>query len=89
MRPLFFEFPADPRAADVDDEFLLGPDLLVAPVVEAGAREREVYLPAGASWRDGWTGEPRPAGAIHVAAAPLDRIPAYLRDGADLPIAGG
>ena len=89
MRPLFFEFPADPSAADVDDEFLLGPDLLVAPVVEAGALEREVYLPAGASWRDAWTGEPRLAGTVHVAAAPLDRIPVYLRDGADLPIAGG
>ena len=58
-------------------------------MVEAGALEREVYLPAGASWRDAWTGEPRLAGTVHVAAAPLDRIPVYLRDGADLPIAGG
>ena len=86
MRALFLEFPDDPRAADVADEFLLGPDLLVAPVVVAGARERVVYLPAGARWRDAWTGEPRTAGEAHVAAAPLDRIPVYLRDEARLPL---
>lgn len=89
MRPLLLEFPADPLAADVADEFLLGPDLLVAPVVEAGARVRDVYLPAGASWRDAWTGESRPAGTFHTAVAPLDRIPVYLRDEADLPLTAG
>jgi alpha-D-xyloside xylohydrolase len=59
---------------------------LVAPVVEAGARERAVRLPAGATWRCAWTGETHPGGTTVTADAPLDRIPLYLRDGARLPI---
>lgn len=46
IRTLFFEFPDDPAAWDRKDEYLYGPDVLVAPVAEAGARQREVYLPA-------------------------------------------
>ncbi|MDT0319195.1 glycoside hydrolase family 31 protein [Streptomyces millisiae] len=88
MRPLFLEFPDDDRAWTVADQFLLGPDLLVAPVTEAGATSREVYLPAGATWTCAWTGETRPGGATVVLDAPLDRIPLLLRDEARLPIAG-
>lgn len=87
MRPLFLQFPGDPAAWDVEDAFLLGPDLLVAPVTEAGATGREVRLPAGASWTDAWTGERHEGGRTIRVAAPLERIPLFLRDGADLPIA--
>ncbi|QMU69820.1 TIM-barrel domain-containing protein [Streptacidiphilus sp. P02-A3a] len=86
MRPLFVEFPDDPAAWTVDDAFLLGPDLLVAPVTEAGARRREVYLPSGADWTDAWTGAVHPGGSRTAVDAPLDRIPLFLRDGAELPI---
>jgi alpha-D-xyloside xylohydrolase len=86
MRPLFFDFPQDTASAGVDDEFLFGPDLLVAPVLEERARRRSVYLPAGATWRDAWTGESQPGGRWIEADAPLERIPLYLRDGAQLPI---
>src|SRR5690606_15500050 len=82
MRGLFHEFPDDAAAWDVDDQFLLGPDVLVAPVLEAGAREREVYLPAGASWTDAATGEVHDGGATVRAQAPLDVVPVFLRDGA-------
>ncbi|ONK10852.1 TIM-barrel domain-containing protein [Streptomyces sp. MP131-18] len=88
MRPLFLEFPDDPRAWDVADAYLFGPDLLVAPVLAAGARERAVYLPAGARWTDAWTGAAYPGGAEAVVPAPLDRIPLFLRDGARLPVTG-
>jgi alpha-D-xyloside xylohydrolase len=71
----------------VADAFMFGPDLLVAPVLHPGARSRTVYLPAGASWRDAWTGAPLDAGTRHVVEAPLERIPLFLRDGARLPIA--
>jgi alpha-D-xyloside xylohydrolase len=89
MRPLFVDFPADARAWDVDDQFLLGPDLLVAPVLEAGATTRPVYLPAGALWTDAATGDRHPGGTHVAAAAPADRIPLFLRDDARLPVPGG
>jgi alpha-D-xyloside xylohydrolase len=86
MRPLFFDFPDDAEAARVDDAFLFGPDLLVAPVLEAGARSREVYLPAGAEWTNAWTGEVHAGADRRMIAAPLERIPLFLRDCRDLPI---
>ena len=65
---------------------MFGPDMLVAPVLEAGARERQVYLPAGAEWRDAWNGTRYPGGQWIHADAPLQRIPLFLRDAAELPI---
>ena len=88
MRPLFLEFPDDPAAWDVADEFLLGPSILVAPVLDAGARERVVYLPAGARWRDGWTAVPLEGGRRYRVAAPLDRVPVFLRGDAEVPLRG-
>ncbi|MFF4541310.1 TIM-barrel domain-containing protein [Streptomyces aureus] len=87
MRPLLLEFPGDQAAWSVDDAYLLGPDLLVAPVLTAGATARTVYLPAGARWTDAWTGAKYEGGAPVTVEAPLDRIPLFLRDGARLPVA--
>jgi alpha-D-xyloside xylohydrolase len=81
MRPLFLNFPTDQASWQVEDQFLLGDDLLVAPVTEEGARRREVYLPAGADWRDAWTGAACPGGGWVTAPAPLDTVPVYLRAG--------
>lgn len=81
MRGLFFEFPDDERCWEEHDEFLFGPDLLVAPVVEAGARTREVYLPAGARWTDLRSGEVHDGGRTVTLEAPLDTIPVLARDG--------
>src|SRR5690606_26452403 len=78
---LFHDFPADPVAWDVADQFLFGPDVLVAPGVTAGARSREVYLPAGARWVDAATGEEHDGGRWLTVAAPLDVVPAVLRAG--------
>jgi alpha-D-xyloside xylohydrolase len=79
MRPLVYDFPADAAAANLADEFMLGPDLLVAPVVDQGVIARRVYLPAGAAWVDAWTGEELKGGQTVEAAAPLERIPVYWR----------
>ena len=57
MRALFYEFPEDEKAWDVTDEYLYGPDLLVAPVCHEGARSRQVYLPQGAVWTLAATGQ--------------------------------
>lgn len=86
MRPLFFDFPDEPHAAEIDDAFLFGPDLLVAPILHPGASSRDVYLPAGARWTDAWTGATHAGGITVNVDAPLDRIPLFLRDGANLPI---
>ena len=88
MRPLFTDFPADPGAWAAEDAYLFGPDLLVAPVAEYGARERPVYLPGGARWTDAWTGAEHDGGNVVRADAPLGRIPLFLRDGAHLPVTG-
>ena len=79
MRPLFFDFEDDPKTAEVEDEFLFGPDILVAPITEYKAREHEVYIPAGTQWVDAWTGEEHPGGASITAKAPIERIPVFLR----------
>jgi len=86
MRTLFYEFPGDPPCWEVSDEYLFGPNLLVAPVMEAGVRERAVYLPAGSRWKNAWTGEAHAGGTTVMAAAPLDTIPLFLRGDAELPI---
>lgn len=87
MRPLVYDFYEDKNTVDLGDEYMFGPDLLVAPVIERGADKRSVYLPAGASWKDAWTGEAYEGGQWITAFAPIDRIPLYLRDGAQLQIA--
>ena len=79
MRPLFFDFQDDARAAHVEDQFLFGPDLLVAPIVEYRARQRRVYLPEGAEWIDAAGGGRYEGGVTIDAPAPLERIPVFVR----------
>jgi alpha-D-xyloside xylohydrolase len=83
---LLLEFPDDQGSWAIDDEFVFGRDLLVAPVLEHGARERRVYLPSGADWADAWTDAPMPSGEVIVAPTPMEAIPVSLRDGAQLPV---
>ena len=86
LRPLFYEFPDDAKAFDDSDDFLLGPNLLVASVVEPGQRKRAVYLPEGpVAWIDFWTGKSHRAGSTTIASAPLERIPLFVPAGAIIP----
>ncbi|MBI1337008.1 MAG: family 31 glucosidase [Phycisphaera sp.] len=78
MRPVFVDSPNDPKAWEVEDQFMFGPEILACPVTTAGQRSRKVYLPAGQTWRDAWTGSTHEGGAIIEADAPLERIPVYL-----------
>lgn len=77
MRPLFFDWPRDPEVWADEPAWMLGSDLLVAPVVEPGARQRSLYLPPG-DWVDAWTGERVAGGRRIVAEAPIDRIPVFV-----------
>ncbi len=82
MRPLWYEFPDDRSTYLVSDEYMVGGDVLVAPVVKEGMRNRDVYLPAGAAWINWWTGERLDGGKQHRVDAPLDRLPLFVRSGA-------
>ncbi|MEO3755762.1 TIM-barrel domain-containing protein [Streptomyces sp. B6B3] len=97
MRPLAFDFAHDPGALRVDDQFLLGPSLMVCPVTRPRRVDsdpppgtettRSVYLPGGTAWIDAWTGNTQEGGTRVEAPAPLERIPVYARTGTILPLA--
>jgi alpha-glucosidase len=82
MRPLWYEFPADKSTYLIGDEYMAGGDVLVAPVVKEGMRNRDVYLPAGSAWVNWWTGERFEGGRQINVQAPLDRLPLFVRAGA-------
>ena len=86
MRGLFMDFGSDPRVADIGDEYMFGPALLVAPVTEQGVTSRDVYLPAGTDWFNFWTNERLKGGQTIHAAAPIDTIPLFVRAGSILPL---
>ena len=81
MRPLFLDYPDDETAATIDDEFLFGSDLLVAPVLWEGATERGVYLPKG-DWYDYWTGAHFIGGITTNLPVRLESFPLFVRGGA-------
>jgi alpha-D-xyloside xylohydrolase len=83
VRPLLFEFEDDPRTHEIEDQYLLGTSLLVAPVFDE-SRARSVYLPEG-EWIDWWSGESHAGEQTLSVDVPLDRIPLYVRTGDILP----
>lgn len=97
-RALAFDFPADTRVANLKDEFMFGPALLVAPVttpmyysvdsrpLENIEKMRQVYLPAGAGWTDFWTGEKYKGGQWIVSEATINKIPLLVRQGSIIPM---
>ncbi len=96
MRPLVWHYPADADTFNLNDQFMLGPDLLVAPILAPGLTARAVYLPKGKwyRWREvGRGGDVAPPlrsplqGPTHVAAeAPLEELPLFVRGGALIPM---
>ena len=85
MRPLFWHFQNDPVAVATSDQFLLGKNLLIAPILRQGATARSVYLPSG-EWFDFWSGQNFSGGQHVIALAPLETIPIFVRDGAIVPM---
>jgi len=88
VRPFLLAFPHDPVATTIEDEYLYGPDLLVAPITspvsESGEDARSVYLPSG-GWTDAWTHTHYEGPTAVPVAAALDTLPLFVRDGAHLP----
>ena len=78
MRPLFYDFPDDPKTWEIEDQYMFGSDILVAPILYADERERTLYLPKG-SWKHLFTGEVYEGGTTVTVAAPLDQLPVFER----------
>jgi alpha-glucosidase len=86
IRPMVYVFPGDPKCHTESFDFMLGPNLLVASVLKDAARHRPVYLPNASAWCDWYTGDWQTGGSIINAAAPLDRIPLFVRAGGMIPM---
>jgi alpha-D-xyloside xylohydrolase len=85
MRALAMDFRSDPRALNIGDQFMFGPALLVNPVTEPSATSRRMYLPK-VKWYDFWTGQTANGGGMIETAAPLERIPLFVRAGSLVPL---
>jgi alpha-D-xyloside xylohydrolase len=85
LRPLAMDFPNDPVAVATSDAYLYGPSFLVTPVTTPGAVTRDVYLPAGATWINFWTGEPHAGGQTVTTPADLATLPLHVRAGSIVP----
>lgn len=80
MRTMFYEFPEDPECWELQDQYMYGPDVLVAPVIYENAVCRTVYLPEGIMWTDIHNGSIHEGGRYVSCDAPLDQIPVFLRE---------
>ena len=85
MAHLIYDYAEDGLIRDIEDEYMFGRNLLAAPVITEGARERELYLPKGV-WYDLWSGERFAGEQVIKSICPLDRIPIFVRDGSAIPV---
>ena len=86
IRPIFYDFYNDQTAWEIEDQYMFGPDLLVAPVLYAKMESRKVYLPEGIEWKNAWTGEILQGGQTINVDTPIDTIPLFIRKGANISI---
>ncbi|BCZ44581.1 alpha-glucosidase [Clostridium gelidum] len=86
IRPLLFNYQNDKNTYEINNEFLCGDNILVAPVVEQGVKGRMVYLPEGETWIDYWTKEEYKGGQYVIKETPLDTCPIFIKGGAVIPI---
>jgi alpha-glucosidase len=84
VRPLVLHYEKDSRVREINDQFLVGEFILVAPVVLQGARKRMLYLPEG-KWTDYWTGEIMNGGEYIIKDASLEVCPMYVKAGSIIP----
>jgi alpha-D-xyloside xylohydrolase len=85
MRPLVMDFRDDVNAQNVGEQFMYGPAMLVSPITEPSATQAHIYLPK-AKWYDFWTGGTVEGGKFADVAAPLERMPLFVRSGSIVPM---
>lgn len=88
MRPMVMDFTADLNTRNLKDQYMFGPAFLVAPVYKYGARDREVYFPAGETWYDFYTGKAVKGGQTLKVDAPYETMPLFVRGGSIVPAGG-
>lgn len=81
MRPLFYDFPKDETCYTIEDQYLFGPDIMVAPVIEASSTSRQIYLPEGSEWTDALTGRTYKGGQTIDDKVTIENIPVFTRNG--------
>jgi alpha-glucosidase len=86
FRPLLLNYQDDPNTYNLDDEFMVGAELLVAPIMKPDVTRRLVYLPRG-DWYDYWTNKKYAGGTMITVEAPLETVPLFVRAGAMIPTA--
>lgn len=84
IRSLFFEFPDDPTAWEESLNYMFGSELLIAPIVEEGIKELDVYLPKGFNWINVFTNEKYEGGATYKIQVELDEFPVFCKEGSFL-----
>jgi oligosaccharide 4-alpha-D-glucosyltransferase len=84
-RPLFFEEPENPAVSEIDDTYLWGPNILVAPILEKGQQKRRFYMPGGV-WFDFFTGEKHTGGQWMEVTTSFENIPVYAKGGSFIPM---
>lgn len=85
MRPLVMDFQQDTNVFGISDQFMFGPVVMANPVLQAGATNRNVYLPEGSKWYDFWTGQVYGGGQTLSATATIDIMPLMVRAGSIIP----
>ncbi|MCG6186322.1 glycoside hydrolase family 31 protein [Maribellus maritimus] len=86
MRPLFFDFPEDEMCYIVEDQYMFGPDILVAPVLEEKLTTRQIYLPKGSLWKDALTGKSYKGGQTIDYKVEIENIPLFTRNNFDFKL---
>lgn len=86
MRALVMDFTDDTNVNNIDDQYMFGPSIMVCPVYEYGARNREVYLPKGNDWYNAYSGVVTEGGQSITANAPYEQMPLFIKSGSILPV---
>ncbi|WP_434036672.1 glycoside hydrolase family 31 protein [Formosa sp. 4Alg 33] len=86
MRPLFYDYPNDDATYTIDDQYMFGPDILVAPVLEAKAKSRTIYLPEGSKWKDVHSGKTYKGGQTITYKVSIEDIPLFTTNGYNLKL---
>jgi len=86
MRPLFYDFPDDQKCYTIEDQYMFGPDLLIAPVLEHNPESRSIYLPKGLKWKDALSGKIYKGGQTIEYKVSIENIPVFTRNGSNFKL---